>query len=312
MKEVSKVIGIGLALVDERIYVSQTKEAGEPIDSNPGGVTPNVLYAFAHTIPGYPTRLIARIGNDSRGKEYLKKHGGGFSHLQIDEEKNTGYCIYTIDPRNKTVLEVKTSYGAARNLRISQEELNDLRDCLFITDVYTLSLPSLHPSLQEITQRVTNEGGILALNLAGTNMLDDEDTIINLLGYKPDIVFGNKQEVAPFIRKRGIFCTFPHAEVLVETLGSKGSVIRYSGELIYCPPYKVNCEDIVNEIGVGDCFMGVMLASLFVKKGIWAKEHILKVAEIASYAASVLLTQKNQSRLDRDTMLLIQDMVAKL
>ena len=142
-------------------------------------------------------------------------------------------------------------------------------------------------------------------------MIDDEDTIVNLLGCEPNIVFGNKQGVAPFLRKRGIFCTFPHAELIVETIGSRGSVIRYSGELIYCPPYKVNREDIINEIGVGDCFMGVMLASLFAKRDIWTKEYILKATEIASYAASLLI-QKNQSRLDRDTMLLIQNMVEKL
>lgn len=156
-----------------------------------------------------------------------------------------------------------------------------------------------------ILRTLQNDGGVFALRLSGAHstFIGREDllTFFTSLKNVPDVIFANRDELLYTTGgtevEEALQSAFPNSRLLVVTLGENGSLARFEDTVTFIPPTSVPKEKIIDVIGAGDNYMGVMLGSLFsLPYSHWTQEHVTACAQVGAYAASLVI-QSRRSRL---------------
>jgi sugar/nucleoside kinase (ribokinase family) len=76
------------------------------------------------------------------------------------------------------------------------------------------------------------------------------------------------------------------------TMGDSGSRINFQNSMLEVPAQPLQ-DCLVDEFGAGDCFMGILMAAITrIPIESLTEKHVLDAAFIASTAASLVLTNK--------------------
>lgn len=309
-----RFIGIGIALVDhifnESGHISSFTseetlsfiEAHKPDLIRPGAPMPNTFTAISRLSKNRRLRLFHCVGSDDKGIFFRRETDPKIGLAQVHPTEPTGAWVGFYNEKDRVGFSM-ASYGAALKVKISPDDLNEEPNGVFITDISSCENEVIHNQTDAILKRLDHDGGIFILSLGGprTPSLDHAklDSIINSFRYKPQIVFSNAEEFSYFSREKNIDSSlldcFPNARLVVVTLGKQGSIIRFEDKLIRIPP--VSIDNLTDELGAGDTYMGTLLALMLQTKYGSLTEHIVEeAAKIASFASS-LVVQSRQSRL---------------
>ncbi len=317
-----RMIGLGLAYVDGKIYSSELhlpREAHnlpEFLDTYPeaslypGGSIPNILTSLV-MLSGNPNiKLLSCVGDDPRGKFYSQTLDRHLGQPQVSPKNPTGLWVGVY---HSGIVEHMEFFGASIDIVVSKRELQASRNNVLITDIDTCTIPQTRDQIIQ-TLEVVEDDGIFILSLGGANKRDHINQSLSSLARPPEIVFGTASELSHITDQSNyedsIHTVFPTSRLVVITQGEKGAMIRFGGQVFSVPARYLPREIIVDETGAGDCYMGTMLALLSgIRYRDWNTNDVIDAARIASYASSLII-QTAQSRLTPGMAQLILDYVS--
>lgn len=309
--EHEQVVGIGLALMDERIPDSGGELPdgielfnflkGRASKRNMGGIIPNIIDAYQRVLP--PSRqvhLFSCVGRDERGDAYQAQ-----THypLQRSSDQQTGVVVTTISEEGKIVRK-RGLNAAAEEVQGKTEDLVAVPS-LVISDIYSLRIPRIFTEAEKVFDHLKRNGRLFALNLGGALTSRDTAegirTLISALPQEPDIVIGNEDEIR-YISGKGeatVLNDFsPNARLAVMTQGARGAQIRFEGEIFHNPVVPVTQVD---EMGAGDAFCGTFLATLDMKPyQDWNKRDVQNAGYFAAHAGALVVTSSNSRLSQKD------------
>lgn len=310
MIEGARIIALGSAYVEGKI---KSRELHLPTDRNllpvfldnhpeadlyAGGSVPNILTSFAR-ISGNPNiRLLSCVGNDTRGRFYTEHMEKGFGKPKVNQNTPTDLWIGIY---SNGLIEGMDFFGAMAGLTISERELREFRNGVFITDVDACKTPELADPISR-TIETLGKNDLFALSLVGSHPNQDISEILNFTDRMPDLVFGNAYELSCISSEKdfeeAVKTSFPDSKIVVFTQGGNGSYLRWNGQVFHIPALLVPENKVVDETGAGDSYMGTVLALVLYSYN-WTEHIVVNAAKSATYASSLVI-QSMHSRLTGD------------
>ncbi len=283
----SKLIGVGAALVDSLAYVPesflQTIDGGkggmELVDfpalqeivqrlpekpyRAPGGSAANTVMGAARL--GSECAMLAKTGEDEAGTFYrgqFAEAGVDVSRFKTDSATPTGTCLSLITPDSQRTM--RTFLGASATLEPTEIRVEDFQGCGHLhLEGYLLFNQDLMTRVLDCARQA---GCRVSLDLGAPEVVQAAaDTLPELLREKVDMVFANEDEAAAFcasgkddlrtaLEEMGQLC-----EVAAVKLGAEGSLIRRGGETVEVPALRVQAVDTT---GAGDLWAAGFLHGL--------------------------------------------------
>lgn len=316
MIEGGKVVALGSAYVEGKIQSSelclpkQRDQLPVFLDAHTeatlyaGGSIPNILTSYLR-LSGNPTvKLLSCVGNDPRGQFYIENMDRRLGKPQVTQTNPTDIWVGIY---NNGLVEGMDLYGAITNLSVSRDERTN---AVFITDIDACKLPETTSQIKQVLE-ATEDEGLFVLSLVGSIPEDTVQQVLSFTDRDPDLVFGNAKELLSISREtdidKAIKTAFPSSKLLVVTQAERGAKVRFDGEVFVISPKTIPQEQVIDETGAGDSYMGTMLALLLPHQyKDWRETHIREAANIASYASTLVITTM-QSKLTEDTASLVRE-----
>tara|TARA_Y100000766_G_C18859269_1_gene582384 strand:+ start:181 stop:1176 length:996 start_codon:yes stop_codon:yes gene_type:complete len=287
-----------MTLVDDKkqkSIIEKIKNSNPFIQS--GGSVPNSIYTLSNL--GGSGYLSFLISDDTYGNLYLddiKKSGinTGDKNFFLGDGM-TGSCLVLTTPDAERTMN--TSLGVSSNYSVKNINFDDLKlsRYLYIEGYLVTSDIAVDAIKKSISFCKENDVKI-SLTFSDLSMVKYfKDKFHNILDYKIDLLFCNKEEAENFTEendfKKCCRKMLELSEMVVITKGDQGSlIISNSGESIEIEPNNVNALDTV---GAGDTYAGAFLYGL--NNGLSLK----KSGELASSLSSKVVT-KLGPRLDKN------------
>ena len=287
-----------MTLVDDKkqkSIIEKIKNSNPFIQS--GGSVPNSIYTLSNL--GGSGYLSFLISDDTYGNLYLddiKKSGINTADKKFFlGDGMTGSCLVLTTPDAERTMN--TSLGVSSNYSVKNINFDDLKlsRYLYIEGYLVTSDIAVDAIKKSISFCKENDVKI-SLTFSDLSMVKYfKDKFHNILDYKIDLLFCNKEEAENFTEendfKKCCRKMLEISEMVVITKGDKGSlIISNSGESIEIEPNNVNALDTV---GAGDTYAGAFLYGL--NNGLSLK----KSGELASSLSSKVVT-KLGPRLDKN------------
>lgn len=257
------VVAMGELLID--FTPSGVSNAGQQLfEQNPGGAPANVLTAIARL--GKTGAFIGMVGNDQFGiflKEVLKKNKIDTTGLKISKEVPTTLAFVHLNSEGERSFSFYRNPGA--DMMISENDLNlsIIKNCRIF-----------HFGSISLTSGLSRNATYLAVKVAKTNgsiisydpnyrplLWPSEEEAVSIMksGLKGvDIIKVSEEELELLtgtnnLEKGSAMLYEKGINVIMVTLGSKGSFYHYAGGTGLIPGFNVKAVDTT---GAGDAFMG--------------------------------------------------------
>jgi len=296
-KETKYVLIVGSSNMDLNIYSERFPNPGETVTGGRfkqflGGKGANQAVAAVRS--GATTTFIGKIGTDNFGNQMisqLAEEGINMSHVIRDSENASGVAFILIDEKGENMISV----APGSNFKLSIEDIRSKADVIKNASVLVVQMEIPIKTIETVF-RIASEGDVIKiLNPAPLKPIPLE-TLKNV-----DIIVPNEGELHRLYSIMRIHGETGEGKInikpisreianlgikyVITTLGDKGCLIYLGKEdkFIEISAPKV---DVVDTVGAGDCFIGV-LASKF-SQG----ETIINAAKFAIIAASIAVTRK--------------------
>lgn len=248
----------------------------------PGGKGANQAVASARA--GARTALVGAIGNDGFGAAmaaFLTDHGIDLSAVHRREGIPTGIAAIAVDAAGQNSIIVVP--GANASLTAADAESVTIGR----GDVVVAPFEVPDAFIRRGFERARAAGALTLLNPAPMRQHDPDLLALT------DILVLNETEFAEVTGATtvpdaaalpgAVANALPAVTTLVLTLGPDGALVRHAGGLLPIPGRRV---DVVDTTGAGDCFVGVLAASLV------SGWPLPKALDRANRAASISVTRK--------------------
>lgn len=290
----TKIIGIGNALVDVLVHIDNEKllyELGLPkgamthidrkglmrlrqrlvgvhIERATGGSAANTIHALA--VLGHHTGLIGAVGDDETGRFFAEQNRarGIDLHLAIIADEQTGTANTLVTPDHERTFA--THLGAAVYLERALCEVDLSAYDLLHIEGYLLQDDIL---LHKILQTAKDAGLLISYDLASWNIVRDHHAVVTDLVEKyVDIVFANEDEAVAFCGvddpKRALRELVAKTDIAVVKVGKRGAMAmtqETGDEVFYAPALE---RTVVDTTAAGDFFAAGFLHGLVGNKSI--------------------------------------------
>ena len=255
-----------------------------------GGSAANTAYWISKL--GGSAGFIGRVSNDNLGKtfkESLKKTGLQDLTITEDEAIQTGLCAIFITPDGERTMN--TYLGAGEFLSPSDINLDDIEKAeILYMEGYLWDKPDGKDAFVYASEINKKAGGKNAITLSDVFCVEaHRDSFKELIKNNIDYVFCNEDELNSLTMLDDtsqsfeyFLNQFPNVEVLVCTLGSKGSLVltQESQTHIEAAP-----ASVVDKTGAGDFFAAGFLYGI--QKGLNPEES----AEIGNKSAAHVISE---------------------
>jgi ribokinase len=232
--------------------------AGLGVSQFPGGKGLNQAIAAARW--DAPTAMIGAVGDDAAGETLLaalSEAGADGSAVVVNMAAQTGQAFIFVSAAGENVIVV----AGGANLVLTAPPRFDLEG----VTVALAQLETPIPATRALFEAVVAAGGLTLLNAAPA--IEAGATLFPLT----DIIVVNETELARYARvatapertddiaalARGLLCR--PAQRVVVTLGAAGAMAVAADTVIQMPG---RTAKVVDTTGAGDCFCGVLAASL--------------------------------------------------
>lgn len=284
----SKIIGIGNALVDVLVHLPNEKLleelslpkggmthidrkglmrlrqrlVGLEVESATGGSAANTIHALS--ILGNKTGLIGAIGDDETGRFFAEcaRDREIEAHLAVIPDEQTGTANTLITPDHERTFA--THLGAAVQLGQALEEVNLADYDLLHIEGYLLQD---HVQLGMILKKAKEAGLTVSYDLASWNIVRNHHALINqLIRDYVDIAFANEEEAAAFcgqgnpeLALRQLASMTDIAVVKVGKRGALGMSWQAGDEIFFAPGLE---RKAIDTTAAGDFFAAGFLHGL--------------------------------------------------
>ncbi len=252
------VIGLGIAPLDMLGILPSYPSLDEKtefteISIQGGGPVPTAMVTLARL--GARVSFVGKIGQDLNGnliKEELEREGVDTSHLIVDPKAKTPVAYIWIDGRNgkKAIALDRTGNSGLQPQELDREHITSCR-FLHLDGRETETCLRAARWAREEGIKVVLDLGSLRSRLE--SILGLTDYLITSEGFAQTYT-GLKD---PKKAAQALFR--PHYQVVVVTLGERGSVGFSPTGIVYQPSFKVK---VVDTTGAGDVFHGAFIYSL--------------------------------------------------
>jgi fructokinase len=256
----------------------------------PGGPIANSIHVASFL--GSQTGYIGKVANDDTGRSFLtlfQRSGVTFNSKTYGQrDKGSGICIVFVSPDGQRTIAFNR--GVVDDIQDS--DIDEMKHVLENTDIFFVGLllrnsSSNSPYVKAL--KYINDDTRIATSLQSLNEMSKEEVfeVSYIIVDRAEIIFGNECEYIAFLKTLGeknlndLAMKFS-TKIFVQTLGSKGAVIRKGAEEYLIPAYSAA---VVDTTGAGDAFAGGFL------HGLSAGENLRKSGEIGAYCASVILSK---------------------
>ncbi len=270
-----KLVSMGAINYDINLFVERFPKIGEEVPVKkitriPGGKGANVAVAAARLIDPGEVAFIGGLGDDQiseRQKEVLESEGVDISGIITVEGVESGQAYIVIDSKGENV--INTLFGA--NHEISPEDIEEENRLALIREAKVLTIvdPPL-PVVRKVMELGKRYGAINIWD-PGIHCVKGYDLLRGILKFV-DILLVNAVEVENLtgvsepeeVRKR--LSPINKTLTVVKKMAAEGSQLIEPGDkqstLIKGIPLQKYGFKVLNTVGCGDSFHGVLAASL--------------------------------------------------
>ncbi len=258
-----------------------------PSKKSSGGSAANTLVAFSQF--GGLGFYSCKVANDESGHFFLKdlKTSGLDTNLQSDTLDNgiTGKCLVFVTPDADRTMN--TFLGITSEI-VPADLLPEAilgSQYLYLEGYLTASATGLDTVLK--AKEIAHSGNVkVAFSLSDPNMVEYfSKSIQKVIEGGLDLIFANEEESFKLAKTNSLTESIAYLQNISRgfalTLGSRGSLVYYDGELIEINPVQVQAIDTV---GAGDMYAGAFLYGL--TQGMGAQRS----GELASKASARIVT----------------------
>ena len=219
-----------------------------------GGTAPNIAYSLALT--GQKPEVLGTVGMDfGLYKEWLEKNGVGTNLIKILDDDYTASCFITTDLSNNQITEFYPG-AMAKDVEISLLDVD-------MTDVSIVIVAPTEPAAMTKWCKECRQLGIPYVYDPGMQIprLSAQELVNDILGAK--IVIFNEYEYDMLLEKTELTIDdiLNNVELVVTTLGEKGSLINTKDKRVHIPAAKP--MKVVDPTGAGDAFRAGLLKGYF-------------------------------------------------
>ena len=219
-----------------------------------GGTAPNIAYSMA--LIGQKPEVLGTVGCDFEDyRLWLESKGVGTGLIRVKEDDFTASCFINTDMSNNQITGFYPG-AMAYDDRISMHDIP-------MDDVSMVVIAPTEPSAMSKWCNELNKIGVPYLYDSGMQIprLDSQELAQGVLG--ASIAIFNEYEYEMMLKKTGLNMEdiLNKVEIVVVTMGEKGSVLRTRDERVHVPaakPYR-----IVDPTGAGDAYRAGLLKGHF-------------------------------------------------
>jgi len=255
-KKYYDVVGFGGITLDYLCYVDHLARNDKvsfikEVNYSVGGCVPTALTTIQRL--GDTTTFISRIGNDWMGNrilEKLKKEGLGCEEVKYDKKITSSFSFVQIE--KNTGERAISYYPGASEAIIFDSKSRDLIDsskALIIDGLITNEDIKAAEYANKVGKPVLLDANIIFKNT--NKLLPYIDYLVSSENFLYE--YSNSQDIKSSLKK--IKKDF-NTEVLITTLGRKGSVVLLNNEIVYIEAFNV---DAIDTTGAGDVYHGGFL-----------------------------------------------------
>lgn len=219
-----------------------------------GGTAPNIAYNLA--LIGEKPSIVGTAGRDFyEYKDWLNENGVDTSRIRILDNDYTASCFITTDTSNNQI----TMFYPGAMAKDPEISLGDMD----MKDVSMVVIAPTEPVAMVKWAEECRESGIPYLYDPGMQIprLSRKDLIKGIMGAR--IVILNEYEYMMMKEKTGLSEEeiLNQVELIVETLGGQGSILRTKKEKVEVPAAKP--VRVVDPTGAGDAYRAGLLKGYF-------------------------------------------------
>lgn len=238
-----------------------------------GGTAPNIAYSMALT--GQKPEVLGTVGSDFKDyKLWLEKNGVGTGLIRVKEDDFTASCFINTDLSNNQI----TGFYPGAMAYDDQISMYDIP----MDDVSMVVIAPTEPAAMNRWCDELRKIGVPYLYDSGMQIprLAAQELVQGVLGAK--IVIFNEYECDMMLKKTGLTIDeiLNKVEIVVVTMGEKGSVLRTRTERVHVPAAKPN--EVVDPTGAGDAYRAGLLKGYFEGAGL---EQMGKYASVTAVYA---------------------------
>ena len=284
-----KIVVIGSSNTDmvvksDRLPVPGETVLGGAFMMNPGGKGANQAVAVARL--GGNVTFISKTGNDLFGKqsvEMFDEENINTDFILSDPYHASGVALIMVDTTGENCIVV----ASGANGTLSPADIDKARSVIETADILLMQL-EIPMETVEYAARIASENGVkVILNPAPAAFLSN-DLMKCLYAVVPnkteaEMLSGIKVSDWESARQAADIISAKGVDVVVITLGSKGSLIKENGKYIEVPVEKI---DAVDTTAAGDTFCGALCVAL--SEGLSISEAV----EFANKAAGITVTRE--------------------
>lgn len=242
-------------ILPDKIHTLNVSFLVNGFEKRRGGCAANIAYACA--LHDLDVGIVGCVGHDFEDYgAWLEARGIDLSAVAVHKDLHTASCFITTDRKNNQITGFYPGAMAhAKDLSLKKAELGSPQ--LVVISPNAPDAMTLYPGeCRELGVDFMYDPGQQVIALDGEQLKD------GLHGAK--IVIANDYELATIQKKTGIDKIeglLEFAEIVVVTLGEKGSVIHHrGGDSVTVPVAPVS--DIKDPTGCGDAYRGGFMAGL--------------------------------------------------
>ena len=241
-------------IIPEKIHALNISFLVNSLKKVRGGTAPNIAYNLA--LIGEKPSVVGTAGKDFyEYRDWLKENGVETGHIKILEDDYTASCFITTDMSNN---QITGFYPGA----MSKDPEISLKD-LDTGEIAMVVIAPTEPEAMVKWARECREMGMPYLFDPGMQIprLSGKELMDGIMGAK--IAIFNEYEYNMMVEKTGLSKEdiLNNVDLLVETLGGKGSVLRTRHERAHIPAAKP--ERVVDPTGAGDAYRAGLLKGYF-------------------------------------------------
>lgn len=319
ISEMSKIIGIGNALVDVLAPISDesvlkemglTKGAMQLVDQQQytrisqhmaamqttcttGGSAANSMKVLAHL--GAQPGFVGQVGNDAYGQFFINhfQQIGIRTHIKTAADHlPTGVASTFITPDGQRTFGTHLGAAALMGAEDIRPELFDGYSYLYLEGY----LVQNHEMIEQAMRTAKAAGLMVAIDLASFNIVAAErDFFTHLLQHYVDIVFANEEEAEAFVEgtaEQALDTLGQLCHIAVVKQGKKGAAVRRGDETVSTQAMQVPA--VIDTTAAGDYFAGGFLYAL-------SRHHSLQACADAGSLCSGYIIQTIGTVLPEET-----------
>ena len=274
-------LNIGAMQLTDYETINKTINLFKDTKVSAGGSVANTISMVANL--GNRCAFIGRRKNDTQGKLFSESMSSSnilLPNSEVEFGKASSTCLVMITPNGERTM--LTYLGASTNLTEDDVDLALIEDSKIVyLEGYLFDLPEAKKLFLTLADKQEELGFEFALSLSAPFCVTrHKEDFLKLLDKKVKIVFSNQEEIETLFScsvEKALINSSDKILINISTLGEKGAMVYYNGNLIKKNSFSVEVKDTT---GAGDSFAAGFL------HGYINNFPLDKCAEVGNFCAS--------------------------